>query len=252
MRIAPLRLAADGWLSLLLAPPCAACGGVLEFPSRGPVCAACWAAIRILTPPLCERCGDPLPSWRVISQARARCPRCRRRPSSIDRGAAVGVYDGTLRDVIHALKYEGRRTLARPLGGLMAKYGAALIEGADCAVPVPLHRRRLRARGFNQAAELARALGLPVMHALVRIRATVPQTELPAARRHRNVEGAFRVAGPRRFGRRRGVVRGRTILLVDDVCTTGATLEACATVLKAAGAVEVRALTAARVVLPRP
>lgn len=164
----------------------------------------------------------------------------------------MGAYEGTLRDVIHALKYEGRRTLARPLGQLMAAHGASLLDGADCAVPVPLHRRRHRARGFNQAAELARALGLPVVDALVRVRATSSQTDLPAAQRHRNVRGAFRAARAGLLGRRRAAVGGRTIVLIDDVCTTGATLEACAAVLKAAGAREVRALTAARVVLSRP
>jgi ComF family protein len=247
-----LRLAADGLLAVLLAPSCAACRAALEAPSRGPVCAACWAAIRIITPPVCERCGDPLPSWRVISQTSARCPRCRRRRSAVDLGGAVGAYEGALRDVIHALKYEGRRTLARPLGQLMAAYGARLLDGADCAVPVPLHRRRRRARGFNQAAELARALGLPVVDALVRVRATSSQTDLPAAQRHRNVRGAFRAAGAGFLRRGRAAVGGRTIVLVDDVCTTGATLEACAAALKAAGAREVRALTAARVVLSRP
>jgi ComF family protein len=134
----------------------------------------------------------------------------------------------------------------------MAAHGAALLDGADCAVPVPLHRRRHRDRGFNQAAELARALDLPVVDALVRVRATASQTGLPAAQRHRNVRGAFQPAGAGLLGRRRAAVAGRTVVLVDDVCTTGATLEACAAALRAAGAREVRALTAARVVLPRP
>ena len=246
-----LRLAADGVLAVLLAPSCAACREPLDAPSRGPVCPACWSAIRIITPPVCERCGDPLPSWRAISQTRARCPRCRRRSSAIDHSRAVGAYEGALREIIHALKYDGRRTVARPLGRLMARHGAPLLEGADCVVPVPLHRRRRRARGFNQAAELARAVGLPVVDALVRVRATSSQTDLPAAQRHRNVRGAFRAARPGVFGWRGAALRGRTIVLVDDVSTTGATLEACAAALKAAGAREVRALTAARVVLSR-
>jgi ComF family protein len=107
---------------------------------------------------------------------------------------------------------------------------------------VPLHRSRRRERGFNQAADLAGHLGLPVRHALRRTRATAPQTGLPSAQRHRNVRRAFRVT---RDGR---AVAGSTVVLVDDVSTTGATLEACARVLKEAGAREVRALTAARVV----
>lgn len=251
MAIEFVRSAADGLLAVLIAPSCAACGRLLDAPSRGPVCASCWSAIRPITPPVCERCGDPLPSWRVISQQRALCARCRRRPSAIDRGRAAGAYEGALRDIIHALKYDGRRTVAQSLARLMATDGESILQGADCAIPVPLHWRRQRARGFNQATELARALGLPVVDALARIHPTASQTDLPAGQRHRNVRGAFRLV--RRGLMRRALdVRGRTIVLVDDVSTTGATLEACARVLKAAGAREVRALTAARVVLPRP
>lgn len=244
-----VRRAAEGLLAVLLAPACAACGVLVDAPSRGPICPACWSALRVISPPVCERCGDPLPSWRVISQARALCPRCRRRPSAIDRGRAVGAYEGALRDIIHALKYQGRRTIARPLGRLLKTQGRSILLGADSVVPVPLHRRRQRARGFNQAKELARALGLPLVDALVRARPTAPQTDLPAGQRHRNVRGAFRLARRRWLPWRVADVRGHVIVLVDDVSTTGATLEACARVLKAAGAREVRALTVARVVL---
>jgi ComF family protein len=234
-----------------VAPGCAACGVPLDRPLDGPVCPACWAAVRPITPPACDACGDPLPSWRVISQARAVCARCRRTPRAVDRSRAVGVYDGALRAIIHAFKYDGRRGLAGPLAARMALAGAALLEGADCVVPVPLHRRRRRARGYNQAADLAARLPLPIVAALARPRATSPQAGLPAARRHANVRNAFAL----RTGwisRRAPAVRGRVVVLVDDVATTGATLEACARVLKAAGAREVRALTAARVVLGPP
>lgn len=251
MALGLVRAAADGLLAVFVAPACAACARTLDAPTHGPVCAACWSAVRPITPPVCERCGDPLPSWRVISQQRALCARCRRRPSAIDRGRAIGPYDGALRDIIHALKYGGRRTVAPPLARLMAAHGASILRGADFAVPVPLHRRRRRARGFNQAMELARGLDLPVIDALARILPTPSQTDLPAGQRHRNVRGAFRL-GRRGLRRKEPDVRGRTIVLVDDVSTTGATLEACARVLKTAGAREVRALTAARVVLRRP
>lgn len=195
-----------------------------------------------LTPPLCERCGDPLPTWRSISLPLALCPRCRRTSRRVDRARAVGAYDGALRAIIHAMKYEGRRSLARPLAELMRVCGADALEGAECLVPVPLHPSRRRERGFNQAADLARHLNLPVRHALRRLRATASQTGLPAAQRHRNVRGAFAATRAAR-----GFI-GRTIVLIDDVSTTGATLEACARALKEAGLKEVRALTAARVV----
>ena len=147
--------------------------------------------------------------------------------------------------MIHALKYEARRSLARPIGALMCERGNQLLTGADALVPVPLHHSRRRERGFNQAADLARQLGrqagLPIVPALRRVRATVAQAALPAGRRHRNVRDAFAATASIR-------AIGRVVVLVDDVSTTGATLEACARTLKAAGVVEVRALTAARVV----
>lgn len=152
-----------------------------------------------------------------------------------------------MRAILHALKYGGRRTIARPLGRLMRERCADVLDGADFVTPVPLHWRRRWSRGFNQAAELAAALGLPVVHALGRARPTPSQTELPADRRHENVRRAFRT-------KRRAIsrVRGACVVLVDDVRTTGATLEACAQALTEAGARDVRALTAARVVLPPP
>ena len=124
----------------------------------------------------------------------------------------------------------------------MCQRGADVLHAAACAIPVPLHPSRRRQRGFNQAADLARHVGLPVVPALCRIRATATQTSLPAARRNRNVRDAFAV------GRWDGSLRQATVVLIDDVSTTGATLEACARVLKDAGVREVRALTAARVV----
>ena len=164
----------------------------------------------------------------------------------MDRGRAIGSYEGALRAIVHALKYEGRRSLARPLADLMRERGAEVLAGSDCLVPVPLHPARRRARGFNQALDLARHLGRPVRKALRRVRATPTQTGLPAAQRHRNVRDAFAMAPGTPS------LSGATVVLVDDVSTTGATLEACARVLKAAGAREVRALIAARVVVNSP
>jgi len=272
------RASLDSVLSVLLASPCAACGQLLEHPTRGPVCEHCWRSILPLTPPLCDRCGDPLPAWRTISVPLALCPRCRRGRRHVDCARAIGGYDGALRAIVHALKYEGRRSLARPLAEMMRTRGADMLTGADCVVPVPLHPSRRRERGFNQAADLARHLGAPVRPMLRRHRATLTQTGLAAARRHRNVRGAFVVTGRQGSARGHAVpmasevigdasalvragggaparvqksgLEGLVVVLIDDVSTTGATLDACARVLKEAGVREVRALTAARVVTP--
>jgi ComF family protein len=193
---------------------------VLEHPLDGPVCPRCWAAVAQLT-------------TRAFQT------------TLIDRGRSAGEYEGPLRDIVHAFKYGGRRTLAMPLGALLREAGRELLQDASCVVPVPLHPWRRLYRGFNQAADLAAALERPIIHALWRRRVTAPQTGLTAGARRRNVRGAFRVSPL--VSRRviHSMLVDRTVVLVDDVRTTGATLDACAHVLKDAGAKEVRALTLA-------
>ena len=234
------RSVSDALIAALLAPECVACEELLERPSSGCVCPRCWRGVLPITPPFCDRCGDPLANVSV-------CPGCRNRPSSIDRCRAIGEYDGVLREIVHALKYKGRRSLARPLASRMRARGTELLDAADIVVPVPLHWWRQYQRGFNQARDLARSLGLPVADVLIRTRRTRAQVELPAHRRRTNVSGAFRV----RSRRWRTAICARTVVLVDDVSTTGATLEECAKVLKEGGAATVYALTAARVITRR-
>ncbi len=272
------RALADLVLATLFEPPCPACLQVNERPLDGAVCRRCWQAILPFTPPLCVSCGVPLPSWRVASLRASTCPRCRRQPRQVQHIAAVGAYDGALREIVHALKYGGRRSIAGRLSALMCEAGQTALAGADAVVPVPLHPVREWRRGFNQAALLAARLGLPVLPVLARVVHTAPQVGLPAARRHRNVRHAFALSAgmPRWTTGVRGIagasvpswaagwragasapastapLAGLTLVLVDDVMTTGATLEACARVLRAAGAREVRAITAARVVTRRP
>jgi ComF family protein len=201
-----------------------------------------------VVPPACFVCGQPLPSWRVISAPIERCPACRRRPPAFDRGVMACDYQGELRAIIHAFKYDGRRSLARPLGRLLRDAGGAVLEGADAVVPVPLHPWKRIRRGFNQSADLARALGLPVRPLLFRARATRAQAGLTPSQRRRNVAGAFLLVPWRR--QVPDAVADRILVLVDDVTTTGATLDACARVLKRAGAREVRTLTLARALPP--
>ena len=247
-----LRGAADAVLSVALGPVCAACAEPLATPTRSTVCGRCWSGVRRLTPPLCRTCGDPLASWRVIALEENRCARCRRHAGAIDSGRAAADYDGPIRAIVRAYKYDGRRSLARPLAAMMAAAGFDLLRDAACVVPVPLHAWRRLQRGFNQASDLARRLDRPVVHALWRRRATTAQAGLTASARRRNVRDAFRLSPLLTRTARARLIEGVAIVLVDDVRTTGATLEACARVLKDAGAREVRALTLARATLRRP
>jgi ComF family protein len=164
---------------------------------------------------------------------------------AVDRSRSAGRYDGALRHIIHAFKYEGRRSLSGRLGVVLREAGADVLHDAHCVVPVPLHPWRRLTRGFNQAADLASYVGLPVVHALWRTRATAPQTGLTAAGRRRNVRGAFAISPLLSTRVREAALAGHIVVLVDDVRTTGATLDACAQVLKEAGVTEVRALTLA-------
>jgi ComF family protein len=163
---------------------------------------------------------------------------------------SAGRYEGSLRAIIHAFKYDQRRVLAPALAALVVRACPDWLAEADAVIPVPLHPMRVLQRGFNQADDLARHLGRPVWPALRRRRAGPPQASLPAARRHANVRDAFALArwsAPvgRRWSR---LLRDRAVILVDDVMTTGATLEACGRVLRDAGVGTVRALTVARAV----
>jgi ComF family protein len=184
---------------------------------------------------MCRRC------WNLIAPAQPQSSF----GDAITMARAGGEFDGALREAIHAFYYEGRRSLAAPLGRLMQSAGSDVLREAHCVVPVPLHAWRHFRRGFNQASDLAKAVGVPVAHALWRTRATTSQSGLTAAGRRRNVRGAFRVSPLLSIRRREDLLRDRIVVLVDDVRTTGATLNACAEVLRAAGARDVRALTAA-------
>ena len=228
-------------LTVVFPATCPACRRPLAQPSRGPLCGPCWQAVPRHNTTSC-RCGLP------VSPERSSCGRCRRGHQPLSAGVSLGPYEGPLRAVIHELKYRGRRRVAGRLAGMLLEdqQVRALVEGSDVLVAVPLHPRRLRERGFNQAAllaeELGRRAGRPCGdRALVRRKDTSPQAGLSAAARRRNVADAFAV-------RRRGLVAGHVVMLVDDILTTGATAHACARMLKEAGADEVRLLSVARVV----
>lgn len=203
------------------------------------LCDGCRANLPAIAPPFCARCGAPQPDGPL-----GVCPNCMRNPlTSLDAAVACYRFEGVIQHAIHDLKYRGISALAVPFGELLGAQLAERFPAATVVVPVPLHPARQRARGYNQALLLARAAAaaaaLPLWDdLLVRTRDTPSQTALNAAGRRQNVRSAFACQRPE--------VAGQGVILVDDVITTGATLDACAATLKAAGARSVWACTLAR------
>jgi ComF family protein len=232
-----------GWaaiaMDLLLPRTCAACEAPLPLGHASALCGACWATLAMPAGPLCDRCGIPL------SPGLPTCPSCVARPPAYDTARALGLYlagPGVLNPLaraVRALKFHGHRAVARTLG-------AALMGLVPCdastVVPVPLHLSRLRERGYDQAMllahGLARAAQLPLRaRALTRTRATASQAHLDAVTRRVNLARAFTATSP---------CAGETIVLVDDVLTTGATADACASALRSAGAARICVVTVGR------
>jgi ComF family protein len=236
------RAAMRPLLDVGLPPLCPACRELVR--DSAALCPACWSKLNFITRPYCERLGIPFaydPGPGILSMEAIA------NPPAYGRARAVVRFDEVARSLVHALKYGDRLDLAPPLGRWMAKAGDELLAGADALVPVPLHWRRLWARRFNQSAALANAISgivdVPVTMALKRVRATAQQVGLTKTERAHNVQGAFRVppAG-------KPEVVGRRLVIVDDVLTSGATVDACARALLRAGAHEVNVLVFARVV----
>jgi ComF family protein len=209
------------------------------------VCAECWAKLSFIAPPLCPRLGipfiyDPGPGL-LLMEAIAD-------PPAYGRARAAVRYDDVARTLVHALKYQDRTDLAPAMGRWMARAGRELIDGADALIPVPLHWRRGWSRRYNQSGALARVIAQQtgakvVSEALRRIRPTQQQIGLSRAQRATNVQGAFKVATDRQ-----SEIQGRRLVLIDDVLTSGATVDACARALLRAKAASVDVLVFARVV----
>ena len=221
-------------LDLILPVRCGGCGALGSL-----YCDRCRQRTRRLREPLCRRCGAE------AEFSKARCG-CRHRLHALGRLRSAARYEGPLENAIHRFKYQGRRPLAAPLAQLLADRLAVDGSPAELVTWVPLHARRLRQRGYNQAEllsrELSKAFRLELAPgSLMRLRDTQPQVGLDRRRRWDNVAGAFAWRGE--------PLLRRAVLLIDDVATTGATLEACALALRDAGAGAVTGLTVARVQL---
>jgi ComF family protein len=215
--------------------------------SLGVICDSCWKRVKPIEAPYCRQCGYAFPS-KVIEPDKALCGACRRRIYRFDFARACGLFQDPLKEIIHQFKYRSHPSLARPLAGRLATlYSAHQDElRADVIIPIPLHSRRERERGFNQSFELSKHLakltGIRVERRwLRRTRPTKVQAGLSRRERRLNMRGAFEVSG-------KAQLEGRSVLLVDDVFTTGATLNECARILKQQGAGKVNALTIARVI----
>jgi ComF family protein len=224
---------------------CAACREAVG--AHGALCARCWGEIHFITDPLCHRCGLPFPH--AMGGGIALCGRCMAEPPAFTEARAVFRYDGSSRAQILALKYHDKTQLAPVFAAWLARAGKDYAAKTQLILPVPLHYWRLLGRRYNQAALLAHALskhtGLPVAtDALTRIRVTSSQAGLTRRGREDNVRGAFAVPSAKR-----ALLKGMSVLLVDDVMTTGATLAACARALHDAGVRDVYVLTLARTVV---
>ncbi|HEY1980818.1 MAG TPA: ComF family protein [Xanthobacteraceae bacterium] len=239
--VGALRTVLRATLDLALPPLCPACREPVE--GRG-LCPACWSKLSFITRPYCERLGIPFvydPGPGILSMEAIADP------PAYHRARAAVRFDDVARALVHALKYGDRLDLAPMMGRWVSQAGRELLAEADALVPVPLHWRRLWARRFNQSAMLAAAIakesGVPIAAgALKRVKPTVQQVGLSRTERAQNVQGAFRVPPEGN-----AVVRGRRLVLVDDVLTSGATVDGCARALLRAGAANVDVLIFARV-----
>ena len=241
-----VKAVTTGVLNAILPPLCLLCDRPLA--ESGLLCAKCWEGIDFVAPPHCGVCGYP---FEFDLGAETLCGACAQASPGFDKARAVMRYGDTARRLLLGFKHADRIEAAATLGQWMARVGAELRDEVDLIAPVPLHWRRLLARRYNQSALLAWAVdgawggGRCVPDLLVRVRATPPQGHLSPAQRRQNVAGAIK-PNPARAA----FLRDRRVLLVDDVMTTGATVEACSAALRRAGAAAVHVVVLARVIRP--
>lgn len=234
-----------GLADLVFPPRCIACGHPADGRDDHPFCASCLSRIHFIRSPLCPCCGVPFAAEEGRDHL---CGECLSSEACYTAARAVGTYETVLLDAIHRFKYQGRIHVGEMLGRFMAEYDYPSFRMADYTmlIPVPLHLKRLRERGFNQSVVLARQAAnrhsIPMNFRVLKRRVwTDPQVTLGKEAREANVKGVFEVADG-------GIVKGEKILLVDDVFTTGSTVKECARVLMESGTAAVGVLTLARAV----
>ena len=243
----PARLAAlrhligrvgKGLIETVYPPQCVACEAATG--EAHALCARCWSDIRFITKPYCQRLGTP---FAVDFGTEMLSPAAIADPPRFDRARAVALHEGTAKELVARFKYGERLDLTRLMARMMTSAGADLLNEADLIIPVPMHRLRLFRRRYNQAAllanEIGRISGKPVaLQALMRVKRTPQQVGLNRAQRRANLAGAFAMLAEGKLA-----VHGRHIVVIDDVRTTGSTLNACAHILRKAGAARIDALT---------
>ncbi|MEW6606332.1 MAG: ComF family protein [bacterium] len=236
----------DDLINFIFPSKCRTCGKLLPTLAEKYICNECFSKINRVSPPYCDKCGKMLvESFNEIEKPL--CEECQIHKKHFLKARIMGVYEGILRESIHIFKFEKKICMQKPLSELLVNYlkeqQGDLISQIDFIIPVPLHRKRFRVRGFNQAQLLAFHIGryfnLPLNLDLKRIRFTTPQMNLEREQRIQNIKGAFAV-------KNQNIITNKHLLLVDDIFTTGATVNECSKVLMKAGAKQVFVLTLAR------
>ena len=243
LRVPPLlQQAIETAITFLYPAECHVCNGFLGVAAMPYICANCWQDIQFVEPPWCDICGTP--------DANGRCDDCATSPPRYGKLRAIAFYQTTLQQAVHLFKFRKKKAFASHLIQLINAHIPVdcNISEYDAVLPIPIHKKRLQERGFNQAMLLAdgiaKAEGLPVLaDALVRKRHTVAQSSLDKAARQQNIVGAFEVRNP-------DAIRGKRLLIIDDVFTTGATIREAVSELWTADPAEVDVLTLARTLDP--
>ena len=243
-----IKKVAEGGISLFFPAECKICKRLLEPLNRSFICTSCWSKVKWVIPPYCSRCSKPFPSSAVLGGSSSLlCGECRTEPGLYKRLLVPTLYEGVMKEAIHLLKYERKEGIFLEIKKILARFleqNVLPFSELDVIIPIPLHRKKLKQRGFNQAYLLAhfisRFLKVKLVdRSLLRIRETRPQTKLSKQERAANLKDAFQLRNGKSF-------RGKTILLVDDVYTTGATLREAARLFRTFETREIYVFTLAR------